>query len=68
MILFKNEDKLVLSSMFNTTYFIICHSDLFEMFLTKDSPFPGMKGKIKWVLLFVLFRLLTFCVAYLLTN
>jgi hypothetical protein len=69
MTLFKNEDKLVLSSMFNTTYFIICYSNLFEMFLAKDSLFPGTKDKIMlWVLSFEIFMLLTFCMAYLLTN
>ena len=54
--------------MFNNTDFIICHSDPFGMFPAKDSLFQGTKDKIKWILLFALFMLLMFCVAYLLTN
>ncbi|MCK4641364.1 MAG: hypothetical protein KAU06_08500 [Candidatus Marinimicrobia bacterium] len=68
MTLFKNGDKLILSSMFNTTYFLICYSNLFEMFLAKDSPFPGIQDEIKWILLFALYMLLMFRMAYLLTN
>jgi len=68
MTLFEDEDKLVLSSMFNSIYFKICHSDPFGMFLTNDSLFPGTKDKIKWILLFALFMLLMFCVTHMLIN
>jgi len=54
--------------MFNNTDFIICHSDPFGMFPAKDSLFQGTKDKIKWILLFALFMLLMFGVAYLLIN